>query len=468
MRILIIKCRASVAYDKVVVPPLGALYLSSFLKGAGYSEVRVAHLDALGMTEKDLRGLLLDYRPDVVGLSAITAEGRSMHLAAAEVRKSLPGALVVAGGPHATGYARDCLSDLNIDVAVLGEGELTFLEILRNLEAGKSQQGVPGTAVRAGQNIFFGPERGFIEDLDSLPMPDWDAVGLLSYAGFVPQAPVHFGTPYATVLTSRGCPFHCIFCHNVHGKKFRPHGAARVLTELEALRSRYGLTDIEIIDDIFNWDRGRTLEIMNGIAAKLPGTRLYLANGIRADILDRESIDLFSRAGVVFLCAGVETATPERQASTKKSINLPKLRLMLDYCVEKKIFTHALFMIGFPGETLREVLRTLWFACRLKAHTALFSFACAYQGSEMGDTLPDRTRLVNSDNDMSSAMSARNFVNCSPISSWKLVLLRRAANTAFFLNPARLYRLWRDLPGRNPALVRLMLKKFLTRTLVLR
>lgn len=467
MKVLIVKCRASVVYDRVVVPPLGALYLSAFLKAAGCT-VKVVHLDAQDMTEEDLGPVLLEYRPDVVGLSAITAEGKSMHAAAAAARRALPSALIAAGGPHPTGYPEDCLADPNIDVVVRGEGELTFLELVRRFEADLPLEGTDGTVVRSGGKVVSGPDRPFIEDLDSLPFPDWAAVDLRGYARFVPQAPVHFGTPYATLLTSRGCPFRCVFCHNIHGKKFRAHSPERVLAELRSLRERYGVSDVEIIDDIFNWDRARTERILSGAADSGAGFRFYLANGVRADILDRAAIDLFARAGVVFLCAGIETADPARQAATRKHVDLQKLRAVLDYSVEKGIFTHALFMIGFPGETVPEVLRTLRFACALKAHTVLFSFVCAYQGSELGDKLGDVNKLVRAGNDMSSAMSAKNFVNCSPISGWKLVLLRRAANAVFFLNPARLLRIWRNLPGRSPALLRLMAKKLVTRTLVLR
>ena len=136
--------------------------------------------------------------------------------------------------------------------------------------------------------------------------------------------------------------------------------------------------------------------------------------------------------------------------------------------MEKRIFTHALFIIGFPGETAPEVVRTLLFACGLKAHTALFNFACAYRGSELGDNLRDRTLLVDPGNDMSSAMSSLNFVNCSPLAAWKLILLKQAANIVFFSNPARLFRICRDLPRYNPAVFWLLLKKFLTRTVFLR
>ena len=468
MRILLLKPSVSVSYDQVTVPPLGPLYLSAVLKKAGYTEVRVLHLDALGLGEEDIENELRAFGPDIVGLSAITAEGKSLHSLARLVKKVLPETLVVAGGPHPTGYAADCMENPAIDIAVRGEGEITFLEIVKNREAGKGFDGIRGITRRSGGEIIAEPDREFIEDLDSLPFPDWDAIDLGLYKNFVPQAPVHYKTPYMTVVTSRGCPFHCTFCHNTHGKKFRAHSANRVITELLTLKERYGFSEIEIIDDIFNWDRARTVEIMKGVITSGLKLKIYMANGVRADVLDKEVLDLFARAGVVFICAGVETATPGLQEAVRKNIKFSDLREMLDYAVEKRIFTHALFMVGFPGESAGEVINTIKFACSLKAHTSLFSFVCAYQGTELGDSLKDKSAVITPENDMSSAMSSVNFVNCSPLPAWKLILLKQLGNIAFFLNPARIFRLFRDLPGHNPALFLLLLKKFLTRTVFLR
>ena len=140
MKILLLKPRLT-AFHRQASPPLGLLYLSAVLKKAGYTEVRVLHLDALGLGEEDVEKELRAFRPDIVGLSAITAEGRSMHSLTRLVKKVSPGTLVVAGGPHPTGYAADCMENPAIDIAVRGEGELTFLEIVRTAKREKALTG---------------------------------------------------------------------------------------------------------------------------------------------------------------------------------------------------------------------------------------------------------------------------------------------------------------------------------------
>ena len=465
MRILLIKPRLT-AFHRQASPPLGLLYLSAVLKKAGYTEVRVLHPDALGLGEEDIERELRAFLPDIVGLSAITAEGRSMHSLARLVKKVSPGALVAAGGPHPTGYTADCLENPAIDVAVRGEGELTFLEIVRNREAGKGFDGIRGVSHRRGGEIVTEPDREFIEDLDSLPYPDWDALDYGAYGRLVPQTPVLYGQKYATLLTSRGCPYRCTFCHNVMGKRYRAHSPQRVLAEIAALRSRLGVKHLELADDTFNFDRERTKAILRGLAAAEPGLKLYLC-GLRVDILDEESIDLMARAGIVYAAAGLESGSPRMQEVLKKNIDLEKFRTLSARLAERGIFTTVGFMLGSPGETPAEVLATLRYAWSLKSHTAMFAFCHGYKGTELGDGLA-AGKALGPDTDTGAFYSSRVRVNCSSIGARKLAAAKWLANAGFYLNPARLYRIGRDLP--NPGLrgILLLLRKLAERTLLLR
>jgi len=483
MKILLLKPRLT-AFHRQASPPLGLLYLSAVLKKAGCKEVRVLHLDALGLGEEDVEKELRAFRPDMVGLSAITAEGKSMHSLARLVKKVSPVTLVVAGGPHPTGYAADCMANPAIDIAVRGEGELTLLEIVKNREAGKSFDGIRGITHRRGDETVTEPDRDFIEDLDGLPYPDWDAIDYGPYGRLVPQTPVLYGKKYATLLTSRGCPYHCTFCHNVMGKRFRAHSPQRVLAEIAALRARLDVTDIEIADDTFNFDRERTLAILRGLAAHLPtaspqgtphcgfpyaaqpGLKLYMC-GVRVDILDEETIDLMARAGVVYVAAGLESGSTRMQEVLKKNIDLEKFKTLSGYLTKRGIFMTVGFMLGSPGETPAEVLTTIRYAWSLKSHTAMFAFCHGYKGTELGDGL-GADKALGPDTDTGTFYGSRVRVNCSSIGAGKLAAAKWLANAGFYLNPARLYRIGRDLP--NPGLrgLLLLLRKFTERTLLLR
>lgn len=465
MKILLVKARLSKFYGQTV-PPLGLLYLSAVLKKQGFADTVVLHPDALGLDEAGLEKALADFAPDVVGISALTAEGASLHSIARQAKKLFPRSLVVAGGPYPTASAADCLAGGAVDAAVRGEGEETFLEIVRNFAAGRGPAGITGTVCQEGGRLVEGPPRVFIEDLDSLPFPDWDAVDLETYRNHIPQTPVLYGERYATLLTSRGCPYRCIFCHGVMGKRFRAHSPGRVLAELERLRARYAVERVEVADDTFNCDRERAAGILRALAAGPAGLKLYLC-GIRTDLVDAEFAALMAAAGVVYAATGVETGSPRLQKKIGKDVDLGRFAEGAAHLVKNRIFVTAGFMLGFPGETFGEMLRTLRYAWSLPVHTVMTAFCRAYGGTALGDAVRAE-RVLDPASDTAPFYGAKAGRLCSDVPVWRVVLLKWLANTVFYLNPARIFRILRDLPDPSPRVLALLVSKMLERTFFLR
>lgn len=464
MRILLIKA-ASTRYYGQTVAPMGLLYLSAALKRAGHADVKLLHLDLEKPSEEELGRLIAGYGPDLIGISAITAESVSMHRVAALAKSLLPAVSVVAGGAHPTGYTDDCLGDPNIDAAVRNEGELTFLEIVEAAGKKSSFESIAGLSYRKGGTVVHNPEREFVADLDSLPMPDWEAADLGRYSGYIPHSPFLHTHKYANIVTSRGCPFNCTFCHNVMGKKFRAHSPERVIGELRHLKENLGITDIEVSDDVFNLDLARAKAIMHGIIDAVPGLNIFLSNGVRADVLDEELITLMRRAGVRFLCIAVETASPRLQRAIRKNVDLEKTRAVASLLVSNGIFVNGFFIFGLPGETLKELWLTMKYLWSLPIHTCMISFCMGYGGTELALTLP-KEKLISPETDTVSFTSARPERACSDLPAWQLAAARQAANFVFyFLNPARLYRIFRDMPYREFRVLRLLLVKLITRTI---
>ena len=464
MKILLIKAACTRNYGQTVVP-MGLLYLSSTLKKAGHTEIKIIHLDLDNPTEGSLARQIADYKPDITGISAITAEAVSMHRAAALARSVCPGTLIVTGGAHPTGYTEDCLLDPSIDAAVRNEGELTFLELVEAAGRGNSFAGIAGLSYKKDGNIVHNPPREYIADLDSLPMPDWKMVDLGRYSGYVPQSPFLHDHKYANMVTSRGCPFNCTFCHNIMGKKFRAHSPERVIDEMRYLKETLGIKNIEISDDAFNIDPDRAKAIMRGIIDSALELRLFLSNGVGANALDEELIGLMHRAGVRYLCVAVETASPRLQRAIKKNVDLEKTRKISSLLVESGIFVNGLFIFGLPGETLKELWLTIKYLWSLPIHACMISFCIGYEGTELARELP-KEKLVSPENDTVSFHSARPERVCSDIPVWQLVFARQSANFIFyFLNPARIYRIFRDMPYREPAILWLLFSKLITRTI---
>ncbi|MCM2267578.1 MAG: B12-binding domain-containing radical SAM protein [Elusimicrobiales bacterium] len=467
MKILLIKAAYTRNYGQVV-PPLGLLYISAALRRAGYNDIKLLHLDLARLPQARLQEEIAAFGPGLVGISAITAEALSMHSTAALVKKCAPGAFVAVGGPHPTGYPGDCLEDLNIDAAVLNEGEATVVELARAVESGSPLDGIAGLAWRSAGRQVLNPPRPFEEDLDRLPMPDWDLIDIPAYKDFIPHSPLLYSQPYMSVLTSRGCPYRCVYCHNIFGKKFRAHSPGRVLAEIGLLREKYKIRNFEFADDIFNLDRGRAAEILRGLAGKFKDIKLFFCNGLRADLLDRELARLLAAAGTKYASIAVETGSARLQEQVKKNLDLARLRAGAAALTDERIFVNGFFMMGFPGETAAELRATRRFLWSLPIHTCMISFCLAYAGTELGDSVPGDKR-PSPGSDTGSYSSARDFVNCSDLPAGALVRAKWAANVGFYLlSPSRIYRIFRDLPFRNARVLALLFKKLLTRTVFLK
>jgi len=464
MRILLVKAGCTRRYGQTV-PPMGLLYISASLKRAGYHDIRLLHLDLDLPSDEELSALLTSYAPDIVGISAITAEAVSLHRVAAAARKVLPKALVVAGGAHPTGYPEDCLKDPNVDAVIRNEGEQTFLELVKAKELGISYADLAGLSLREDGRIRHNEPREFLKDLDSLPMPDWEAADLERYGRFIPHSPFLHTRRYANVVTSRGCPFGCTFCHNIMGKAFRAHSPARVVAELRHLAVDLGIRDIEFSDDIFNLDLVRAKAVMRGIIDAGLGLNLFLSNGVRADAMDEELAELMRRAGVRYLCVAVETASPRLQREIRKNVDLVKLKAITRSLVAKGIFVNGFFIFGLPGETLGDLWLTIRYLWKLPIHTCMISFCIGYGGTELARTLPP-DKITSPDNDTVSFTSARPAISVSGLPAWQLAAARQLANFVFyFLNPARIFRIFRDMPCKDPRVLKLLFTKLLTRTI---
>ena len=382
-RIALIKCSLPPAFNLLVTPPLGILSIASVLREQGHP-VRVLDLRLSPGNTSWIEEELLRFSPDVVGLSALTQESESMHRLAA-LSKRIPGvAAVVCGGPHPSAYPEEVLGDPHVDSVVCGEGEDTAVELIDCLEAGRVRETVPGTLRRGNGELARGGPRPYVEDVDRLPFPAWDLIDIGAYArakrmGNLPRR------KYMAVMTSRGCPYRCIYCHHLFGREFRARSPEHVVRELDILHDEFGIKEFEIIDDIFNLDPGRMYEILDRIRVKNWGARLAFPNGLRGDLLDPNSLRALKSAGTYFLALAVETASPRLQEVVGKRLDLGKIRHTIQECRRMDLTSLGFFMLGFPTETPAEARTTVEWACSSPLDFASFFIAAPFQGTRMAE-----------------------------------------------------------------------------------
>lgn len=448
-RVLLAKSRFVHLEAATFTPPIGLLYLGAALRESGH---QVAFYES-GRDWDDphrFAHALRAFRPDVVGIGALTPESVGMDLLAQTVRFVLPDVPVVVGGPHPTAYPLRCVRNPAIDYAVIGEGEVAFPALVAALtRGGRDPRTIPGVAwLGEDDRLATGGPPVPIEDLDALPLPAWDLAPMDFYLR--ERSMAHVGQrAYLPLVTSRGCPYQCIYCHQIHGKRFRARSPENVLREVRAAHRRYGVRDFEFYDDNFNLNRPRMEALLDGFAALRPSVDLHFPNGVRTDLLVEADFARFRKAGTRFLAVAVETASPRIQRMIHKNLDLERVRENIGHAERAGLFVNGFFMLGFPTETLDEARGTVDFAVRSRLHEALFFVVNPFEGTPLYEMVRDRMRAQESTLNDTDMDYFRGRCNVSAMTDRELFDLQRSAYRRFFADPGRMLRIAARHPRRS-------------------
>jgi len=450
LRVLLIKSRSLKSKVTSYTPPLGVLYLASYLRKHLGAEVRVADVLHMKNPTQEVADIVRGMDPDIVGLSGLTCEALMLHHAAQIVRSAKPHVPLFAGGPYPSSDPARSLSDRNIDAVVVGEGEVTLLELARCIQeegpAWKSSLStIPGMALRSENGaVNLSPPRPPITDLDSIPAPAWDTIDI---RWFWTHRSMSTGgvRPYMPIFTSRGCPYRCTYCHNLFGRKFRTRSPESVLDEFEELQRNFGVNDFEFLDDSINLDRKRFVAILEGLLDRGMHPKLHFPNGVRTDLMSEEEIRLIDQVGAGELSVAVETASPRLQKRTRKNLNLDKVWNNIELMAELRIFTRGFFMLGYPTETEEELQSTIDYAATSRLHLASFHITNPFPGTAIFDEFKALGKLPENVNSIDYEYVGAPF-NGSEIPDARFRNLFRQAYTSFYFRPGRIARILRDRP----------------------
>jgi len=360
------------------------------------SERRGDSVQVLDMEVDDasLQQVVKEHPPDVIGITANTIQIEDAWQVAQEL-KGATHATIVLGGPHPTFLATESVGRPEIDVVVRGEGELTWVDLCAHLERGESLDGVEGITYQTDGQVLGNPDRPVIDDVDSLPFPAYHLFRMDRYTNLQPTLDGVEGTSYP-ILTSRGCPYRCTYCSQILPRRWRARSAENVVAEWRWLVRELGAKEIGVLDDSFNMDRQRVLDICDLIIAEgLNHVPWIMINGIRANLVDEELLGRMCEAGCIRTAFGVESGN-QRILDTviDKRLTLDQVRAAFKAAKAVGMETIGFFIIGLPGETKETMEDTIRFACELDPVVANFSMATPFPGTEMYRQVMENGRLL--------------------------------------------------------------------------
>ncbi len=344
-------------------PPLGLAYLKSVLVREGFT-VRI--IDASAMYWFQLGREIKNFGADVVGITCWTIGRREAFKTAKLVKEALPRAKIIFGGQHSTAVPDEIFSKTDADLIVMGEGDETIVEVMKALASGESISNIKGIAYRNNNEITINEQRPFVKDLDSLPFPDYADFRLEKYHGVR-----ELKGRTAALITSRGCPYRCIFCSSAKFWKqnWRLRSAENVLDELEWLYSDYGVRIFMIFDDLFTLKKDRVLAICRGIINR--GMKIRWVACTRVDMVDLEILKMMKQAGCYRIDYGVESGSPLILKNIKKGITVEKICRAFQWTHQVGILPKSYLMVGNPGETIQTIDDTINLVIRIKPYGSI-------------------------------------------------------------------------------------------------
>ena len=391
--------------------PLGILGISSYLRN--YTEHEVYVYDSMydfdykkflrrndlrfdefvfGASDNKIIGKIKDIKPDYVGISNQFTPLKDQAMKLARLVKSIDSNIIlIIGGSHASSFPKDFMEEKSIDIVVGGEGE----EIMKYILDDNIKKGV-----------FLD---NHVEDLNKLPIPNYKSINIEKLFEFekvfaVRERPNYDGSERnVSFITSRGCPYNCCFCtiHNIVGRKWRPFSVDYVVNHIKDLKDRYNVKHFHFEDDNITLDLDRFKTILRRI--KDFQITWDTPNGLRADRLDEEAIKLCKKSGCYYLIIGIESAKQNIVANIiSKDLNLKKVMKTIKLAHKHKLRLKAFFVIGFPGETRKDIDDTLDFAFKLHQEYAVepdLSILHPYVGSRVYYEAKKKGILVKSINE---------------------------------------------------------------------
>lgn len=356
--------------------PFGLAYVAASLQVAGHA-VTVIDMEGNFLSADSAVNQVVKSDPEMVAFGGMVTRFRYVKELALRLRKELPDVFMCAGNSGATTVPELYLRSCNLDCVVLGEGEVTSVELADALASGDKWKQVPGLAWLGDDgSVIKSAPREMVSDLDALPWPAWDLFPTENYVSSMDHRQKK--VRHMEVLASRGCPFNCVYCYRIYGRNVRRRSPRAIVDEIKELVRRFDIKYTGFPDDLFTNDRGFVMETCRLITKEVPGLKWSCLG--RVNTVDREMLETMRDAGCDWISYGIESGCDSmlnrmnRGVSSKDCLEAVKLTESVG------IHAEGSFIIGMFGETRESVMETVEF-CRKADITAPMLFVTPYPGT---------------------------------------------------------------------------------------
>ena len=426
-------------------PPIGLGYLASFLEKYGH---KVILIDCWihHFSNEEIFRIIRHTKPDIVGLTALTAHYEEMRelcefISNERLRDpNISQFLLMIGGIHVTALPEVSLLECKADLAVLGEGENTLLELIEAVVQSQDPYKIDGIAYIKNNTLKMNKPRDLIKNLDELPFPAWHLMPISHY----PQDPHghdYKRTPFAPILTTRGCPFSCTYCAstNFWRRTIRYRSPKNVVDEIEYLIQKFGVREIHVWDDNLTLSKQHILGICHEIIRRKLDVTIKCPNGIRIDSLDNEILMWMRQAGFYHMILAIESGSQHVLNQVQKKLDLDKVPRIARLAKKYGFIIKGFFILGLPGETISSAIETIKFSKKIGLNFAAFFIAQPLPGSQLFTEWVHKKKITQIKWDEIQFDTGVYSLDYLPIKV--LITLRNRGYLTFFARPYFLYTL---------------------------
>ncbi len=357
-----------------VFPSLSLAYVAAVAEKAG-AKIQFIDAHALGLSKPQTIKRLAAFRPDLVAYTTTTYLFHQNLDWFRDIREAT-GVPSMVGGVHMGIYPKETMVHRCLDFGITGEAEETLPEFLAAYNAGTDLSAVKGLIWRTDDGeAVVNPYAPLYTDVDSAPFPARHHLPNHLYYSFISQF-----RNFTPLITSRGCPFHCIFCEQ-GGLKFRPRSPENLCDEIQECLDAYSIREFDFFDSSFTTDKRRVIRICEEIVNRKQKFAWALRS--RVDLINEEMLKYLKDAGCKRIYYGIESGNEAILKTLKKKTTVKRIKEIVHATNKIGIDTFGYFMVGSPGETVETVGQTITLAKELDLDYAQFSKVTPMPATEM-------------------------------------------------------------------------------------